>query len=73
MSESVTKVQAIEVCQLLTAEHQKADYFQKAEVVSTDVGFGVDLWVDRVKWAELKPDRPPPRINRVPVCILITG
>lgn len=73
MSAQVTREQAIEVLQLITAEHAGTIYFKKAEVVSSDGGFGVDLIVDREKWGLLMPERPAARINRVPVCVLLMG
>lgn len=72
MTVQISKEQAIEVLQMLTAEHAANDYFINAEVVSHDIGFGVDLKVDRPKW-ELYGSRPPPRINKVPICILLVG
>lgn len=72
MTEQISKEQAVEVLQMLTAEHANNDYFIKAEVVSHDIGFGVDLRVDKQKW-QLYGSRPPPRINKVPICVLVVG
>ena len=79
MTTHVSKEQALEVLQIVTAEHGKADYFRKADVIGCDVGFGVDVWVDREKWDQHKAEYNngismlPPQINRVPICVLLVG
>lgn len=60
------------VLRQITAEHANEDYFKKAEIASHDIGFGVDLWVDREKWqASGKTVRP--SIDKVPICVLLVG
>lgn len=79
MSTQTTKEQAIEVLHLLTAEHGGRDYFKRADVVSADIGWGVDIWVDREKWEAAKIEAKTHTslisvaIDRVPICVLVVG
>ena len=78
MTTQVTKEQAVKVLHEITAIHAGAVYFKKAEVVSHDIGFGVDLVVDREKWEAAKRQdwslvAVPARKDRVPVCVLLVG
>lgn len=72
MTSSVTKDQAVQALQLLTAEHSKEGYFKRAEVVAHDIGYGVDLWVDKEKWNAAN-GRAPGRIEKVPICVVLVG
>jgi hypothetical protein len=74
MTTHTTKEQALEVLRDLTAVHANEDYFKKAEIVHHDIGFGVDILVDGVKWRNRPNPSPiPPVITRVPICILMVG
>ena len=79
VTDRTTKEQATGILERLVDEHEDKDYFQKAEVVSSDVGFGIDIWVDREKWDEAKrlanvtTSLIAPRIDRVPICVLLVG
>jgi hypothetical protein len=72
MTIQTTKEQAVEVLRILTAQHAKKKYFLKAEVVSHDIGFGIDLRVDRALWQGEKVSAPG-SIDRVPICVLLVG
>lgn len=74
MTTQVTKEQAALVLRQITSAHAGEDYFKKAEIVVHDVGWGVDLWVEGPKWRS-RADQTPirPRIDRVPVCVIVVG
>lgn len=74
MTETTTREQAIHVLQMLTAEHGSQPYFLAADVTYSDGFHGVDLKVDGEKWrGRERRDQVPPRINRVPVCVVVSG
>lgn len=74
MTNTTTKEQAIQVLQILTAEHGQAPYFLNAEVIYNDGFHCVDLKVEGEKWRNRSP-KPivPPQIDRVPICVLVYG
>jgi hypothetical protein len=73
----VSREQALVALQVLDAEHARADYFKKSEIVSCDVGYGVDVWVDREKWEDAKLAQGVDvsligvQVEGVPVCVLL--
>lgn len=74
MISTTTKEQALEVLQLLTAEHGTAPYFKSAEVSYSDGFHGVDLKVDGEQWrGRDRKNHIPPSIGRVPICIVVYG
>lgn len=74
MTSQTTKDDACRVLKQITADHANEDYFKKAEIVTHDVGWGVDLWVDGQKWRARRDRTPmPPRIDRVPICVVMVG
>jgi hypothetical protein len=74
MTEVTTRDEALEVLQLLTAEHANQPYFQNAEIVYNDGFFGVDMKVEGQAWRIRNPKIPiPPQINRVPICVMVYG
>lgn len=77
MTVQITKDDAVKVLNELTAIHATKEYFKKADIVSHDIGFGVDIWVYGEKWREAKTglstDLVPSRINKVPICVLVIG
>ena len=77
MTNRTTREQAEDVFETLLTAHREASYFNRLEVVSCDIGFGVDLHVDREKWedARFAAGAPlvAPFINGVPVCVMLEG
>lgn len=74
MTSATTRAEALDVLHLLTAEHGTEPYFQKADIVYNDGFFCVDLFVEGDKWrARDNKSSVPPRINRVPVCVVVYG
>ncbi len=79
MATRISREQALVALQVVDAEHARADYFKKSEIVSCDVGYGVDVWVDREKWEGAKQAMGmytsliSPLIEGVPVCVMLVG
>ncbi len=79
MTTRISREQALVALQVLDAEHARADYFKKSEIVSSDVGYGVDIWVDREKWEGAKQllgmqaSLISPVVEGVPVCVMLVG
>lgn len=69
---TATKEQAVEVLRLLTAVHANEAYYKKASVVSGDLGWCVDLYVDREKWQAANQSGPG-LMDGVPVCVMLVG
>lgn len=74
MTTSTTREQAVEVLKTLTSDHGLEPYFIKADIISNDGFFCVDMKVDGEKWrTREKKIYVPPQINRVPICVMIYG
>ncbi len=74
MTSIVSKEQALQAHAFVYAEHGNKDYFIEAEVVSHDIGWAVDLRVDRLKWAAAgMTGKAPHHFYRVPICTLLYG
>lgn len=74
MTSTTSREEAVQVLQILTAEHGNEGYFVGAEITFADGFHGVDMTVDGEKWRSRERKGPIiPRIDRVPICILVHG
>ncbi len=75
----ISRDQALVALRIVDAEHARADYYKKSEIVPTDVGYGVDIWVDREKWEDAKLAHGVDvsligtQVEGVPVCVMLVG
>lgn len=71
---SVTREQAMKILHQITSTHAHEAYFKKAEVVSHDGAFAIDLWVDGEMWrSRPSPGTMPPIVDHVPLHVLMVG
>jgi hypothetical protein len=74
MTTRTTKEMAEEVLESLKSAHEDKPWFKKAVLETSDLGYGVDLWVDREKFrARTDKFMPPGAINHVVVCVMVQG
>lgn len=74
MRATVSKKLALKVCEVIALEHSHKNYFMRVQMVPHEMGWGIDLYVDRQKWEQAGMiGKSPPNYLRVPVCTLLCG
>ena len=74
MTTHTTKEQANAVLAELQSEHEAKPWFKKIVIGKGDLGYSVDLWVDKSLFrARTDAFNPPGAINHVIVCVMMQG
>lgn len=74
MTTRTTKEQAEAVLEALKHAHEDKPWFKKIEMGKGDLGYSVDLWVDREMFRSRKDKfQVPGAIDHVIVCVIMHG